>query len=151
EAWTDPETVATYRGEYDLAFGFDTAGAIKTALRDGLKADFVQAQARAESAFPDRGFEAPFLGNHDMERVMRALRDDEKAMGAAALVRGNRTLFVVNFSPDAAKPFAIEGTAARVLYAEGLEKEPEKGKKKVLFPAGLAGRGFAFVELVAPE
>jgi len=94
EAWTHPETVATYRGEYDLAFAFDTAGAIKTALRDGLRADFVQAQARSEGAFPDRSFEATFLSNHDMERVMRTLRDDAPSMRAAAA-----TLFALPGTP----------------------------------------------------
>jgi alpha-amylase len=87
EAWTALPTVATYAGqgrEYDLAFGFDTASAIMTATKDGLKADLLQAQRSAEQSYADRRFEAPFLTNHDMVRVMRAFEGDAAKMRVAA-------------------------------------------------------------------
>ncbi len=86
EAWTDTETVATYHGngnELHLAFGFQTAGAMLEAARDGVRAAYDQAQ-RAAKAFADRNFEAPFLANHDMPRAMRQLGGDAGAMRVAA-------------------------------------------------------------------
>lgn len=97
EAWTDLSTVATYYGqanEYDLAFGFDTGAAIRTAVKDGLRADFVQNQQAAERAYLDRRFEAPFLTNHDMARVMADLGGDAAGMRVAAA-----TLFAVPGTP----------------------------------------------------
>ncbi len=87
EAWTDLATVSTYYGqgdEFNLAFGFDTASALKTAAKDGLRASFNQVLAQAEQTYSDRGFEAPFLSNHDMPRVQRELAGDTGAMRVAA-------------------------------------------------------------------
>lgn len=87
EAWTNADTVATYYGEgneFDLAFSFDAGGAMVTAAKDGLKVSMAQYHANAASAYADRGFEAPFLTNHDMPRVMRQLAGDAKAMRMAA-------------------------------------------------------------------
>jgi glycosidase len=87
EAWTSMATVARYYGdadEYHLAFGFDTASALKTAAKDGLRASVIQSLAEAESSYADRGFEAPFLANHDMARTQREL-GDAGAMRAAAI------------------------------------------------------------------
>lgn len=90
EAWSSLETVAEYRGdgdEYSLAFSFDLASAIKTAVKDGLRVDLVQALSRAERAIEDRGFEAPFLANHDMPRVMRDFAGEwARARIAAAIL-----------------------------------------------------------------
>ncbi len=86
EAWTDTETVATYYGKGDelhLAFGFQTAGSMIEAARDGVRSTFNQAQTTAK-AFADRNFEAPFLANHDMPRTMRQLGGDAAAMRVAA-------------------------------------------------------------------
>lgn len=87
EAWTNMQTVAQYYGdgdEFQLAFGFDTAAAIKQSARDGLRSDVNQNLAAAETTYRDRGFEAPFLANHDMERVMRFLGGDSTKMRPAA-------------------------------------------------------------------
>lgn len=90
EAWSDTETVATYFGdgdEFHLAFSFDLAAAVKTSVKDGNRADLNQALARAAKAYRDRRFEAPFLANHDMQRVMRSFEGDEaKAKLAAAVL-----------------------------------------------------------------
>lgn len=88
EAWTDTARVAQYYGtagdEFQLAFSFDVAGAIKSSINDGNRASFNQTLAEAARSFEDRGFEAPFLSNHDMQRVMRELRGDAAAMRVAA-------------------------------------------------------------------
>lgn len=90
EAWSDTETVASYYGdgdEFHLAFSFDLAAAVRTSVKDGNRADLNQALARSAQAFRDRRFEAPFLANHDMPRVMRTLEGDvEKAKLAAAVL-----------------------------------------------------------------
>jgi alpha-amylase len=88
EAWTDSETVAKYRGEggeeFQLAFSFDAASALVAAARDGLKVSVGQYDATAARVYGDRGFEAPFLTNHDMPRVMRLLQGDLPAAKLAA-------------------------------------------------------------------
>lgn len=86
EAWTSLEAVASYASAYQLAFGFDVAGAIGTAVRDGQKVELVSALSRAETAYSDRAFEAPFLSNHDMVRVMRTFGGDAAKMRVAAAI-----------------------------------------------------------------
>ena len=87
EAWTDTDTVAQYYGddgdEFQLAFSFDLASAIIGSAKDGNRATLNQALSAASRSMSDRGFEAPFLTNHDMARVMREL-DDAGAMRVAA-------------------------------------------------------------------
>ncbi|MCA9556641.1 MAG: alpha-amylase, partial [Myxococcales bacterium] len=100
EAWTDSDTVAKYRGdhgeEFQLAFSFDAANALVAAARDGLKVSLLQYDATAAKAYADRGFEAPFLTNHDMPRVMRQLQGDLPAakIAAAALLAMPGTPFI---------------------------------------------------------
>ncbi len=88
EAWTDMTKVAKYYGdggdEFQLAFSFDIASAIIEAVNDGNRASLNQALATADTVMADRGFEAPFLTNHDMPRVMRSLGGDPGAMRVAA-------------------------------------------------------------------
>lgn len=87
EAWSDTETVAAYYGqgdEFHLAFSFDLAAAVKTSVNDGNRADLNQALARAQKAYVDRAFEAPFLANHDMQRVMRSFGGDAQKAKLAA-------------------------------------------------------------------
>jgi alpha-amylase len=89
EAWASADTVAAYYGdadEYQLAFTFDLAGAIFTALGAGTSDAVINTIARAEAtlAQKDRGFEAPFLTNHDMERTARKLGGDLASAKLAA-------------------------------------------------------------------
>jgi alpha-amylase len=92
EAWIDVDTLVDYWGEgceFSLAFSFDLAGAIKAAVRDGDPAPLTTILDRSAAAFPDRGFEAPFLSNHDMERTMTTLgRDADRGALAAAILLG---------------------------------------------------------------
>jgi glycosidase len=87
EAWSTTEDIATYWGdgdEYQLAFSFGVAGALLESVRDKNRAHLKQELALAAEAFADRAFEAPFLTNHDMRRVMQALGDDVDAARLAA-------------------------------------------------------------------
>lgn len=100
EAWTDSQTVAEYFGdngdEFQLAFSFDAGGAMVTAAKDGLKVTMAQFTKTANEAYSDRGFEAPFLTNHDMPRVMRQLKGDTAAarVSAATLLAQPGTPFI---------------------------------------------------------
>lgn len=88
EAWTETSVVARYYGNkgnvFPLAFSFDLAGAIKSSVKDGNRANLNQALRTSRRHITDRGFEAPFLSNHDMRRVMRELGDDPAGMRLAA-------------------------------------------------------------------
>jgi glycosidase len=97
EAWTNTNTVSSYYGsgdEVQLAFSFDLADSIKNALVTGDATGVINTLATSEVVFPDRGFEAPFLSNHDQVRVMRALGADAAAMRLAAA-----TLFALPGTP----------------------------------------------------
>ncbi len=70
EAWADPETIATYYGagnEAQLAFSFSLNDAMVGAAQTGFATFLSQAFDRFAAALDqkDRGFEAPFLSNHD--------------------------------------------------------------------------------------
>jgi glycosidase len=89
EAWTDTSKVATYAGggrEYQLAFGFDLAEAIKRAVKEGRGEPLVSEVGTILAAFGDTGFLAPFLSNHDQLRVMRALGGDAASARCAAAI-----------------------------------------------------------------
>jgi alpha-amylase len=98
EAWAGPEVVRSYFGEggdeFQLAFSFATASAIKTAAIDGQRVELARTLDALGDAIPDRGFDAPFLSNHDMQRVMRSLKGDAAAMRIAAA-----TLFAMPGTP----------------------------------------------------
>jgi alpha-amylase len=89
EAWTDQGTVATYFGQGDevhLAFAFDQASATKSSIAAGVSDALVNSLALTESvlAGKDRGFDAPFLSNHDQVRVARTLGGDPGSLRVAA-------------------------------------------------------------------
>ena len=99
EAWTTVETVATYYGEGDevqLSFSFDLADAIKSSIPAGDCSAVSSVLTRLDAALAgkDRGFDAPFLSNHDQVRTMRALGADAAAARVAAA-----TLFALPGTP----------------------------------------------------
>src|SRR5262249_10387673 len=99
EAWAPVEVQASYYGQGDevqLAFSFDLADALKSAAASGNASSVINILARAEAAFPNRSYEAPFLSNHDQVRVMRALEGDAVAarVAAAALFAMPGTPFI---------------------------------------------------------
>ncbi|MEZ4433972.1 MAG: alpha-amylase family glycosyl hydrolase [bacterium] len=83
EVWSDNAVIAPYvaDGRFPLAFGFNTAGRLIEAAKDGLRAGYDQG---IRDGFAERYKEAPFLTNHDMPRVMRQLGGDAGAMRIAA-------------------------------------------------------------------
>jgi glycosidase len=89
EAWAGLETAAKYYGDGDemsLAFGFDLSDALKSAVGAGDASAVINVLARQEAALKDRGFDAPFLSNHDQMRVMRAIGGDAGGARLAAAV-----------------------------------------------------------------
>ncbi|HZJ54293.1 MAG TPA: alpha-amylase family glycosyl hydrolase [Myxococcaceae bacterium] len=99
EAWTVQDIALTYYGngdEVQLGFAFDLAEAIKTAVAAGDASNIVNTLARTDEllAGKDRGYDAPFLSNHDQPRVMRVLGADAAAVRVSAAV-----LFAVPGTP----------------------------------------------------
>ena len=91
EAWAPLELATSYYGsgdEVQLGFSFDLTQAIKTSISTGDASDTINILARIDDALAgkDRGFDAPFLSNHDQVRVMRALGGDAGAARVAAAV-----------------------------------------------------------------
>lgn len=88
EAWSGAEDQVLYYGdgdEFQLGFSFNTADKIRSAVKDGVRSDLNQMLDKAATVFArDPGFEAPFLTNHDMPRVMRQLGGDAGGMRLAA-------------------------------------------------------------------
>ena len=99
EAWAPEAIAATYYGqanEVHLAFAFDQAAATLSSVLGGSPDDLVNAIASTETAMAgkDRGFDAPFLTNHDQVRTMRALAADAAGARLAAA-----TLFALPGTP----------------------------------------------------
>lgn len=89
EAWAPIEIAETYYGngdEVQLGFSFDLADAIKTSVAAGDAQGILSTLARLDAALAgkDRGYDAPFLSNHDQVRVMRALAGDSAAARVSA-------------------------------------------------------------------
>jgi glycosidase len=87
ELWDSTRLVAPYvtGGEVDLAFEFDLAGAIVAAVQSGDPAWFGYVLEQVEGAYPDHAY-APFLTNHDQNRVMSQLRGDVSRAKLAASI-----------------------------------------------------------------
>lgn len=85
EVWDATSVVAPYvtDDEVDLAFEFALAEAIITSVRSGHPGAFQRALAGVLAAYPPGQF-APFLANHDQERVMSRLGGDVAAAKVAA-------------------------------------------------------------------
>jgi alpha-amylase len=87
EVWDAPETILPYLDhELDLCFEFELAGAILGGVRNARASTITEALQHILSVYPP-GQYAPFLSNHDQERVMTQLRENEaKAKVAAAIL-----------------------------------------------------------------
>jgi glycosidase len=88
EVWADTTTLVPYvaDNEMSLAFEFDLADAIVTSVRSGDPGWFGHVLQQVEGAYPDQRY-APFLTNHDQDRVMSQLdRNGEKARLAATVL-----------------------------------------------------------------
>ena len=114
EAWQPAQVVSSYYGagdEVQLAFTFDLAASLVGAAASALGGDLMNGIDAAEEALGgiDRGFQAPFLTNHDQVRAMRRLAGDAGAARVAA-----------------AALFALAGTPF-VYYGEELGMQGEPG------------------------
>ncbi|MCB9648707.1 MAG: DUF3459 domain-containing protein [Deltaproteobacteria bacterium] len=99
EAWVGVDTLRDYWGdgyEYQLAFSFDVAATIKDAIKNGTPQGLKVVLRNSAEAYPDRGYEAPFLSNHDQERTLRTLLKDipSSRLAAATLLAMPGTPFL---------------------------------------------------------
>jgi glycosidase len=101
EAWATPEVSSSYYGagnEVQLAFSFDLADAMLTAAQQGRAADLASVFDRFAAALDsrDRGFEAPFLSNHDKGRGLGGLgwNTAQARVAAATLLAMPGTPFI---------------------------------------------------------
>jgi alpha-amylase len=89
EVWTDAFTTSTYiknGEELDLVFDFDLADAFMSSATNGNADKALNGLKFAQKLFSG-GRSAPFLTNHDMDRVMSVLGGDvEKARNAAFML-----------------------------------------------------------------
>jgi len=90
EVWDDTAEIVKYvGGQLDVAFEFDLAQAILDSVWRGDNSALLAAQESILAHYPE-GQYAPFLTNHDQNRVMNALRNDvASAKVAAALLLTN--------------------------------------------------------------
>ena len=87
EAWTGSDVIAQYGPPHqDMCFEFGLSGGIRAALNAGEGTAFRQALDQVLDVH-QTGAYAPFLSNHDQDRIMSVLGGDaEKAQLAAAVL-----------------------------------------------------------------
>ncbi len=140
EVWADDFTVSTYLqgDQLDLAFDFDLANSMMTSASQGT-ADKVNNQLTFSiKTFPP-GTSAPFLTNHDLDRVMSQLgSDEEKAKNAAALLLTARGV-----------PFIYYGEEIGMLGKRGSENNDIQRRLPMQWTAG-EDAGFTTAKPWAP-
>lgn len=86
EVWTRTEDVVPYVGdELDICFEFDLAGAILSSARGGYASTIASVMAKVDDLYPPQQY-ATFLTNHDHERAMSQLGEDEGRAKIAASI-----------------------------------------------------------------
>lgn len=86
EAWTTTDEVLDYIGdEVDVAFEFDLALAILNSVNDGRKDGVLSYFGQVVANYPP-GQYGVFLANHDQNRVMSQLANDENKARIAATI-----------------------------------------------------------------
>ncbi len=88
EVWDSSHVVAPYYSGFDSNFNFDLANLIVLSARSGLDvgvAQVVEGHLARFAEHSDWVIDAPFLTNHDQDRVMSVLNDVDKAKVAASL------------------------------------------------------------------
>ncbi|MFN2188543.1 MAG: alpha-amylase family glycosyl hydrolase [Candidatus Promineifilaceae bacterium] len=84
EAWTSTDQVLEYTGdEVDVAFQFDLAQAILDTSQTGLARHYLDEMTQVVNSYPP-GQYAAFITNHDQNRVMSQLQEEEGAAKVAA-------------------------------------------------------------------
>ncbi len=99
EAWSSTARIAQYYSDgaqFDLAFEFEISQGLQLATASKDVSRLRSAIASAERLYSDRAFAAPFITNHDMNRLMRDVRVDQRAfrVAVAALMALPGTPFV---------------------------------------------------------
>jgi alpha-amylase len=85
EIWTDSETVSSYVPDsVDLAFEFELADEFLSSMKAWNATDIAEAP-KAVSSFYSTGQFAPFLTNHDQDRVMSQLGGNVERAHIAAV------------------------------------------------------------------
>ena len=136
EVWTDSKTVSTYAPEsLDLAFEFGLSEAFLSSMSSWDATAIQEAQVSVLNLYPDAQY-APFLTNHDQDRVMTQLGGIvERAKTAATwLLTAPGVPFVYygeevgleGAKPDERirTPMPWNGEPIRVGFTEGIPWEP---------------------------
>ena len=86
EVWTRTEDVVPYVGdEMDICFEFDLASAILGSVRSGTNSTVSSVAQKVDRLYPPHQY-ATFLTNHDHERAMTQLGEDEDRARMAASI-----------------------------------------------------------------
>jgi glycosidase len=86
EVWTRTEDVVPYVGdELDICFEFDLAGAILSSAGGGYASTAASVAAKVDDLYPPHQY-ATFLTNHDQERTMTQLHENEAQAKVAAAI-----------------------------------------------------------------
>jgi alpha-amylase len=88
EVWDTAANIAPYYGngdELDAAFDFPVTGAIRSSLTNGTSTAFASALSNQLTTELNSYFAAPFVGNHDMDRLATVLKGDTASEKLAAL------------------------------------------------------------------
>jgi glycosidase len=96
EAWTDSAEVAHYvPNGMDIAFEFDLASAILQSAGSGSSGKLLPIVEQTQRLYPQGQF-APFLTNHDQNRVMNTLgrKVDKAKVAASMLLTGQGVPFI---------------------------------------------------------
>lgn len=102
EAWGSSNIVPAYYGEgneFNLAFSFEIADSIRNSVKNRTRSAVEQANNLASVRFVDRGFEAPFLSNHDQTRVKRDFHYNSATDSAQMARLGAAMLFAQPGTP----------------------------------------------------
>jgi len=87
EVWSDARTIASYYRELPACFDFPLAAEIVSGVSEGQARGIMTALDEMQTAYPEGALDAPFLTNHDMERVATQLhRDPDRLRSAAAVL-----------------------------------------------------------------
>jgi len=87
EIWADSKTIATYfpkNHELDLAFSFPLSYGLMDSLIENTPTRFFQSLIENKSDMPSPFYNAPFLTNHDQERIASRLNGDQRKLVLAA-------------------------------------------------------------------
>ncbi len=87
EAWTSTETVINYVKEerIDYCFEFDLAGNILYSVNEGIATNLYDQMQKVYAIYPHLQY-GTFLANHDQNRIMNSLDNDENKVKLAAAI-----------------------------------------------------------------